>query len=283
MPGWFFNISSLEYLNLKGNSLQGTISPAIKNLASLNFLDLSSNPFVGGKIPVALDGLYLVHNSLSGTIPSSFGEFTSMKVFQVQDIHETILDVFTIGYNDKMHRTFNGRDFEFVRVLAFVNAMDLSDNNLSRAIPEELTNLFGLLVLNLSRNHLSGEITKKIDALQQLELLDLSSNDLFGGIPSSMKVLTFLSYLNLLYNNLLGRVLFGDQLQTLMDPSIYAGNLGLCGFPLTQECKVDEHEMKWLNMCIGAGFATGFWVVFGPLLFNEKMERSLFSTYRSSV
>ena len=69
-----------------------------------------------------------------------------------------------------------------------------------------------------------------------------------------------------------------------MDPSIYAGNPGLCGFPLTQECKVDEqhdnaeegYEMKWLNMCIGAGFAAGFWVVFGPLLFNKKWREVYF-------
>ncbi|XP_073112547.1 receptor-like protein EIX1 [Elaeis guineensis] len=39
IPGWLFNISSLEYLDLSFNIFWGIIPPAIKNLASLKVLD----------------------------------------------------------------------------------------------------------------------------------------------------------------------------------------------------------------------------------------------------
>jgi len=46
-----------------------------------------------------------------------------------------------------------------------------------------------------------------------------------------------LSHLNLSYNNLSGKIPSGNQLQVLDDQaSIYVGNPGLCGPPLTKKC-----------------------------------------------
>ncbi|XP_073112546.1 receptor-like protein EIX2 [Elaeis guineensis] len=212
------------------------------------------------------------------------------------EMNGTILKNYTL-YNENMQVIVKGIYIEYATLLPLVIIIDLSNNKLSGTIPEELTSLFGLVSLNLSGNHLIGEITEKIGALQQLESLDLSRNNLFGRIPSSMIGLTFLSYLNLSYNNFSGRVPLGNQLQTFTDLSIYAGNPGLCGFPLTQKCKDDgtnqgpnavggdeqnddsmdkeRFKMKW-NMSTGAGFAIGFWVVFGPLLFNNKWREAYF-------
>ncbi|KAG1355069.1 receptor-like protein EIX2 [Cocos nucifera] len=214
-----------------------------------------------------------------------------------KEIHGTILENDT-SYNESMQVIIKGIDIEYAILLPLVIVMDLSDNNLSGTIPEELTSLFGLMNLNLSGNHLIGGITENISTLQQLESLDLSRNKFSGRIPSSMIALTFLSYLNLSYNNFSGRIPSGNQLQTFIDSSIYAGNPDLCGFPLTQKCKNDGtnqdpnaveedeqndnaineegFEMKWLNMSTGIGFAIGFWIVFGPLLFNNKWREAYF-------
>ncbi|XP_073112535.1 receptor-like protein EIX2 [Elaeis guineensis] len=277
IPTWIGeSLLSLKILRLRSNKLVGNIPPNLSRLKALQILDLASN-------------------NLSGTIPSSFGNFTAMKVSG--EMNRTILKNYT-HYNENMQVTIKGIYIEYAILLPLVIVMDLSNNYLSGMIPEELTSLFGLVSLNLSRNHLTGEITEKIGALQQLESLDLSRNNLFGGIPSSIISLTFLSYLNLSYNNLLGRVPIGNQLQTFIDPSIYIGNPDLCGFPLSQKCKDDKtnqglnavggdeqndntmdeegSEMKWLYMSMGPGFAVGFWIVFGPLLFNREWREAYF-------
>nr|XP_010910599.1 receptor-like protein EIX2 [Elaeis guineensis] len=303
IPPSICSLSFLESLHLSNNNLSGELPLSLKSCARLTTLDLGQNGFIGtiptwigeslsslkilrlrsnklvGNIPhnlsrlSALQILDLASNNLSGTIPSSFGNFTAMKV--LGEMNETILKNST-DYNENMQVTIKGKYIEYAILLPLVIVMDLSNNNLSGMIPEELTNLFGLVSLNLSGNHLTGEITEKIGALQQLESLDLAKNNLFGRIPSSMVGLTFLSYLNLSYNNLLGRVPIDNQFQTFIDPSIYIGNPDLCGFPLSQKCKDDKtnqgpnavggdeqnddsmdkerFKMKW-NMSTGAGFA----------------------------
>ena len=115
--------------------------------------------------------------------------------------------------------------------------LDLSCNNLSGDVPEEISTLVKLKNLNLSWNTFSGKISENIGALVQVESLDLSHNELSGEIPPSLSALTSLSRLNLSYNNLTGEVPSGDQLQTLEDTEyIYIGNSGLCGPPLSQNC-----------------------------------------------
>ncbi|XP_038974930.1 receptor-like protein EIX2 [Phoenix dactylifera] len=291
---------SLVTLDLGQNGFSGVIPTWIgESLLSLKILRLRSNKLVGN-IPPNLSTLSapqildLANNNLSEIIPSGFGNFTAMKV--LRKTYGPILSYYK--HYENLQVTIKGTDIEYAIFLSLVIAMDLSDNNLSGKIPEELTNLFGLVSLNLSGNHLTGEIPEKIGALRQLESLDLSRNNLFGGIPSSMIFLTFLSYLNLSYNNFSGRVPTGNQLQTFTDPSIYAGNPSLCGFPLTQKCKdaetnevpnapegdeqndnamnEDGSEMKWLYMSMGLRYAIGLWAIFGPLLFNRKWREAYF-------
>ncbi|KAG1355095.1 receptor-like protein EIX2 [Cocos nucifera] len=325
IPSSICSLPFLESLHLSDNNLSGELPLSLKSCVSLNTLDLGQNGFLGriptwigesllslkilrlrsnkliGNIPSNLSRLNslqildLANNKLSGTIPSSFGNFTAMKVSR--KMVGTILENGT-RYHENMQVIIKGIDIEYVILLPLVIVMDLSNNNLSGRMPEELTNLFGLMSLNLSGNHLTGEIIENISALQQLESLDLSKNNLSGRIPSSIMALTFLSYLNLSYNNFSGKVPSGNQFQTFTDMSIYAGNPDLCGFPLPQKCKddktnqgpnvvggdeqndnaVDEEgfEIKWLNMSTGAGFAIGFWIVFGPLLFNNRWREAYF-------
>uniref|UniRef100_A0A6I9QQJ8 Receptor-like protein EIX2 n=1 Tax=Elaeis guineensis var. tenera TaxID=51953 RepID=A0A6I9QQJ8_ELAGV len=205
IPPSICSLRFLESLHLSNNNLLGELPLSLKSCTRLNTLDLGQNGFTGkistwigesllslkilrlrsnklvGNIPSnlsrlgALQILDLASNNLSGTIPSSFGNFTAMKVSG--EMNGTILKNYT-RYNEKMQVTIKGIYIEYAILLPLVIVMDLSNNNLSGMIPEELTNLFGLVSLNLSGNHLTGEITEKIGALQQLESLDLSRNNL---------------------------------------------------------------------------------------------------------
>jgi hypothetical protein len=116
-----------------------------------------------------------------------------------------------------------------------VVGIDLSNNYLSQEIPNGLTALLVLRYLNLSRNHLLGSIPKDIGNLVLLESLDLSQNLLSGGIPPSFAALKSITVLNLSYNGLSGRIPTSSQLQTIVDPSVYNHNSGLCGSPL-EDC-----------------------------------------------
>ncbi|KAK6928515.1 Leucine-rich repeat, partial [Dillenia turbinata] len=172
-------------------------------------------------------------------------------------------------------------------------SIDLSSNNLSGEVPEELTSLTRLYALNLSMNHLTGKIPEKIGNLQLLETLDLSRNQLSGPIPPSMASMTSLNHLNLSYNKLSGKSPTANQFETLNDPSIYENNLALCGFPLPNNegthhssgkvgkegedrVKDDVDEINGFYIRLGLGFAARFWAICGILVLNRSCSHAYF-------
>ncbi|XXG83601.1 hypothetical protein AAC387_Pa10g1323 [Persea americana] len=269
IPRWLGeNTSSLVILNLRSNMFHGNIPPQLSLLSSLQILDLANN-------------------RLSGKIPTSFGNFTSMAM--TGKLIRSIFPLVIRRLGNEMEYVtviIKGIEMKYTKTLSLVTTMDLSRNNLYGEIPQELTSLHGLQSLNLSGNHLEGKIPKTIGSLKQLESLDLSQNHLSGKIPSSISSLTFLSKLNLSNNNLSGTIPSGNQLQTLLDPSIYAGNYDLCGPPLPKLCSAEvvpqppdtfhgEDEKDgtehWLfYVVVALGFIAGFWLTCGILIFSKS-------------
>ncbi|KAL7257091.1 hypothetical protein ACSBR1_010928 [Camellia fascicularis] len=257
IPSWIGeSMPSLLILHLRNNSFVGNIPSQICTLSTLHILDLSQN-------------------KLSRIIPPCFGNLSGLKIDPDTNRYEGHLQVVAKGiilvYQDSN--------------LYLVNSLDLSNNNLSGDIPEDLTGLFKLGTLNLSMNHLRGKIPGKIGNLEWVETLDLSKNKLSGPIPPSMASLTFLNHLNLSYNDLSGKIPTSNQLQTLIDPSIYEGNLALCGFPLTTKCTNDggqapnrdkedtNDEGKFEKLL---GFFVGFWGVCGTLIIKKHWRDAYF-------
>ncbi len=62
--------------------------------------------------------------------------------------------------------------------------LDLSQNNLNGTIPESISNLTGLEILNLNRNLLTGHLPNGILNLKNITSIDMSYNSLSGEIPS---------------------------------------------------------------------------------------------------
>ncbi|GKV43613.1 hypothetical protein SLEP1_g50881 [Rubroshorea leprosula] len=319
-PSTMVQLSSLSLLHLNNNSLHKGLHVALKNFTSLVVLDLGENKFSGnltsivrgeisnhslkvlrlrknlvsGYIPLELCSfshmqiLDLADNNLIGSIPPCFGKFPIM-VNATQLIHDSYG-----GYWDEapLIEVVKGRYLEYKRrTLRLEISIDLSSNNLIGYIPEELILLKDLHNLNLSWNHLSGKIPEKIGQMENLESLDFSKNGLSGMIPNSMSSLTKLSHLNLSYNNLSGPIPTGYQLQTLEDPTMYAGNPQLCGAPLLNKCSNDtlppttanfkdndEGALKrmWFYIVVLLGFVTGFWGVVGTLIFVKNWRYAYF-------
>ncbi|KAL5549332.1 hypothetical protein UlMin_004563 [Ulmus minor] len=318
IPASFGNLPSLQQFHVNNNSLSGKLPLALINCSQMFSMDVGQNKLSGtiptwigenflyleilrlrenmftGTIPLSLCGLShlrildLGYNSLVGRIPLCFSNLGGM------------IEINNSGRafdNEKVMQVMKGQFLEYTRfVLVLVANMDLSSNKLVGHIPDELTTLVGLLGLNLSHNNLSGSIPQNIGNIASLESLDLSDNQLSGTIPNSMSIITSLSYLNLSHNKLSGKIPKGNQLQTLTDPSIYAGNLKLCGDPLPDKCPGDgeqvqppmsigleneEHgegksEKFWFFFVVSCGYATGLSGVFGILMVKKNWRIAYF-------
>ncbi|XP_035841701.1 receptor-like protein EIX2 [Helianthus annuus] len=234
-------------------------------------------------------------NKLQGAIPSCLGNLTSMVqdgLTESQNLHS----VYGIGgvYVDRSMIKWQGSLREFGSTLELVKIINLSSNNLTGKIPDNLTDLHNLIALDLSMNALVGEIPSNIGEMKELLILDLSRNNLRGGLPSSMSQMTLLNYLDVSYNSLSGRIPSSTQLQSF-EPSRYTGNAGLCGLPLSKYCpgdkelegppvareNMDDGEERWFYIGGASGFVTGFWMVCIALIVNRRGRHAFFHVMNS--
>jgi hypothetical protein len=273
IPAWIGSqVPSLRILSLRSNNFTGEIPSKLSQLSLLQLLDMANNCLTGS-IPVAFSNLTTMKNDLPPLVQARrLSGFPSRAMPSKQN-----------EFPDKVNISWKGREQTFWKTIGSIRGIDVSCNQLSGDIPEEITYLQGLRFLNLSRNNLSGSIPKKIGSLVLLEFLDLSCNELSRAIPPSISNLLSLGVLNLSNNRLQGSIPTGNQLQTLIDPSIYGNNPGLCGFPLsacehTLDERTEGHEdlrdTTWLCYSAILGVAFGFWLWFGALSFVQPWRFS---------
>ncbi|XP_074282422.1 receptor-like protein EIX2 [Silene latifolia] len=316
IPKWLGNLQNVEVIDLSSNQLSGAIFDG--NNASSLFtigddlfvLDLSDNMLSGeiqfGKVQLfsPLVILSLRRNHFNGPIPSQLCNFRWLLVLELTQnglTGQIPRCLGSVGFNNSEHDIgyTNLQIEEIVKGIVEVSTgtkggsiIDLSSNYLVGSIPEELTNISALFALNLSYNHLTGHIPENIGNLMTIESLDLSNNHLSGTIPQSLSSISWLSKLNLSNNHLHGPIPTGNQLQTLDDPSIYANNFGLCGFPLNNCTEVDsptrhaarkdnvekedKYDKMWFILAVMSGVATGFWGVVGTLVIKRSWRQAYF-------
>ncbi|KAF3435980.1 hypothetical protein FNV43_RR23072 [Rhamnella rubrinervis] len=292
--------SQLLVLDVGHNSLNGKIPTWIGENLGLKLLSLKSNEFYGS-IPSnlcylnSIQVLDLSLNNLSGVIPSCINNFTSM----ADNKHDDDGTITTVYFGPRIPKRYQndallmwkGLEYKYDKILGLLRLIDLSSNKLTGQIPATLANLLELVQVNLSRNHFSGIIPTNIGDLNRLESLDLSHSQLSGKIPMGLAKLSSLAYLDLSNNHLWGRIPTSTQLQSF-DGSRYAGNIGLCGPPLTNTCPEDKtllvppnssggnerewSDMSWFNSGIGVGFVVGFWGLCGTLTFKTSWRHAYF-------
>ncbi|CAN6381512.1 unnamed protein product [Urochloa humidicola] len=273
LPVWIGNLVRLQYLRLKHNAFSGNIPVSITNLECLQYLDISEN-VISGSLPTQISNLRAMREKYS-TIrfpqePYYCGSYSIPPEYQSVNL-SAVTKGQELNYGSSTH-------ILFMKMMS----IDFSLNNLSGKIPEQIVYLDALLSLNLSHNHFSKNVPYEIGSMQSLESLDLSRNDLLGEIPESISNLTFLSHLDLSYNNLSGRIPSGSQLDSLYTsvPSMYTGNIGLCGPPLINSCSSNDKSLEShfgrseedaeFFYGLGCGFILGIWMVFCTLLFKKR-------------
>ncbi|RVW37548.1 Receptor-like protein 12 [Vitis vinifera] len=142
--------SSLFVLNLRGNNLHGAIPQICTNTSSLRMIDLSGNQ-LQGQIPrslancIMVEELVLGNNMINDNFPSWLGSLPRLQVICLQNTSEIGMP-WELPYPTSLAN------------LTLLEALDLSQNKLSREIPQQLVQLTFLAYFNVSHNHLTGPI-----------------------------------------------------------------------------------------------------------------------------
>ncbi|XP_077225758.1 receptor kinase-like protein Xa21 [Tasmannia lanceolata] len=177
-------------LNLSGQNLVGTLSPAISNLTFLREIQLQENSFTS-QISQDIGSLFRLRhlnmsfNSLGGEIPSNLTHCRDLRVID-------------LSYNE-----FTGKIPIQLSTLPKLFGLSLGPNNLTGSIPPQLGNVSSLMFLNLRENSLVGHIPDDLARINHLKLIILSSNLLSGAnqftgrIPNSLSNVSSLEWLEM--------------------------------------------------------------------------------------
>nr|XP_004507136.1 DNA damage-repair/toleration protein DRT100-like [Cicer arietinum] len=95
---------------------------------------------------------------------------------------------------------------ECITTLRFLQILDLSGNFITGKIPYNIGSLTELTVLNLADNHISGNIPTTVINLNNLMQLDLRHNAIEGPIPGNIGRLKRLNRVFLSHNRINGRI-----------------------------------------------------------------------------
>jgi Leucine-rich repeat (LRR) protein len=216
---------SLVRVRLGQNYLNGSIPQGLIYLPNLNLLELQSNfltgPLLENPSPdqdqTQLAQLNLSNNLLSGPIPASIADLSSLQALLVTD--------------NRLSGPIPGS----ISQLNNLVKLDLSGNELSGPIPPEIGNCTQLAYLDLSQNEFSGRIPPEIARIKILNYLNLSRNHLNESIPASIGAIRSLTSADFSFNDLSGPLPETGQL-IYLNASAFAGNPHLCGLNIKILC-----------------------------------------------
>ncbi|KAF2310385.1 hypothetical protein GH714_008874 [Hevea brasiliensis] len=176
-------------------------------------------------------GLVASGDGLSGSIPdTTIGKLTKLHTLDLSNNKITALpsDMWSLGSLTTLNLSSNqisGSLTNNIGNFGLLESLDLSSNNFSGEIPAAISSLSSLRVLKLDRNGFQGSIPLGILNCRSLTLIDISLNKLEGSLPDDFGA-TFpkLKTLNLAGNKIKGRDSDFSQMKSITSLNI-SGNL----------------------------------------------------------
>jgi Leucine-rich repeat (LRR) protein len=182
----------------------------------------------------ALSNLSLSSNNLSGRIPASLGNVSSLVGIHLDlnnvdgSIPETLSQIKNLRLLVLHGNSLSGHVPAQLYNISSLVRLDLSQNNLAGTIPS--SNEFSppnLQILIMSSNIIEGSIPASLANSSNLQKIDLSNNSISGEIPSSLWNLSNLVVLRLSQNKLSGQITPAvGNLRQLSELSLDSNSLG---------------------------------------------------------
>ncbi|KAI3922672.1 hypothetical protein MKW92_040173 [Papaver armeniacum] len=133
-----------------------------------------------------------------------------------------------ITHMDLSNNRLKGKVPNSLTLLTDLQLLNLSSNTLSGELPESFGDLLSLQNASFGSNSMSGQIPESISDLHSLMHLDLSSNQFNGTIPKFLTRMKNLKYLNLENNNFHGVLPFNKSFIQKLEVFKVGGNSGVC-------------------------------------------------------
>ncbi|XP_059460964.1 receptor-like protein EIX1 [Corylus avellana] len=185
---------NLEFLDLGGNRLSGTLPDELGKYQKLSVLFLDGN-LLSGPIPMSIGNLsslrtlFVSSNQLNGTIPESLGHLSNLEQFSISDnlFEGSVSDVLFSNLTKLKILYASSTNLLTLRVSSNCQLRTLIMNScrLGPRFPAWLQSQKDLRALYLSNASISDVIPSWFWSLSpQFEWLDLSQNQIHGSIPN---------------------------------------------------------------------------------------------------
>ncbi|XP_050225991.1 probable LRR receptor-like serine/threonine-protein kinase At1g74360 [Mercurialis annua] len=260
IPSSFGNLSSLLWLMLANNNLSGKIPKEMGNCSSLLWLNLANNNLSGNIPPELMNigknpGPTFLSNQQNERVIAGSGECLAMRrwipadyppfsfvyniltrkscrslwdnilkgvgIFPVCSAGSTVWTLQITGYVQLSGNQLSGEVPQDIGKMQKFSLLHLGSNQISGKLPTQIGQM-PLVVLNLSKNAFSGEIPTGIGNIKCLQNLDLSYNNFSGSFPAIMNDLSDLNKFNISYNPLISGIIPSTgQLATFEKDSYY--------------------------------------------------------------